>query len=119
MQDWHSTCLGRRTLPRDLSAFGIQAFFNFAEGRVIDERRGPAFKLALALHIGFLRMTARLLEAVRIVLPPLSDSSAVAGFFANLTAGQYLPMRRLHNVQIVCDSRCGMTFSQGAGNVGH
>ncbi len=25
MQDWHSTCLGRRTLPRDLSAFEIEA----------------------------------------------------------------------------------------------
>jgi hypothetical protein len=30
MQDWHSTCLGRRTLPRDLSAFEIEAFFNFS-----------------------------------------------------------------------------------------
>jgi Domain of unknown function (DUF4158) len=62
MQDWHSTCLGRRTLPRDLSAFEIEAFFNFsdAERRVIEDRRGPALKLALALQIGFLRMTGRL-----------------------------------------------------------
>ncbi len=73
MQDWHSTCLGRRTLPRDLSAFEIEAFFNFsdAERRVIDGRRGPALKLALALQIGFLRMSGRLLEAVRIVPPAL------------------------------------------------
>jgi hypothetical protein len=73
MQDWHSTCLGRRTLPRDLSAFEIEAFFNFsdAERRVIEDRRGPALKLALALQIGFLRMTGRLLEAVRIVPPAL------------------------------------------------
>src|SRR5580692_283189 len=57
MQDWHSTCLGRRTLPRDLSSFEIEAFFNFsdAERRVIEVRRGPALKLALALQIGFLR----------------------------------------------------------------
>jgi hypothetical protein len=56
MQDWHSTCLGRRTLPRDLSGFEIEAFFNFsdAERRVIDDRRGPALKLALALQISFL-----------------------------------------------------------------
>ena len=73
MQDWHSTCLGRRTLPRDLSAFGVEAFFTFsdAERRVIEERHGPALKLALALQIGFLRMTGRLLEAVRIVPPAL------------------------------------------------
>jgi len=73
MQDWHSTCLGRRTLPRDLSSFEIEAFFDFsvAERRVIEVRRGPALKLALALQIGFLRMTGRLLEAVRIVPPAL------------------------------------------------
>jgi hypothetical protein len=73
MQDWHSTCLGRRTLPRDLSAFEIEAFFHFSEveRRVIEDRRGPALKRALALQIGFLRMTGRLLEAVRIVPPVL------------------------------------------------
>ena len=73
MQDWHSTCLGRRTLPRDLSSFEIEAFFNFsdAERRVIEERRSAALKLALALQVGFLRMTGRLLEAVRIVPPVL------------------------------------------------
>jgi hypothetical protein len=73
MQDWHSTCVGRRTLPRDLSAFEIEMFFNFsdAERRVIEDRRSPGLKLALALQIGFLRMTGRLLEAVRIVPPAL------------------------------------------------
>jgi hypothetical protein len=38
---------------------------------VIEERRSSALKLALALQIGFLRMTGRLLEAVRIVPPAL------------------------------------------------
>jgi hypothetical protein len=38
---------------------------------VIEERRGPALKIALALQIGFLRMTGRLLEAVRMVPPAL------------------------------------------------
>ena len=73
MQNWQSTCLGRSTLPRELSAFEIEAFFNFsdAERRVIEDRRGSALKLALALQIGFLRMTGRLLEAVRIVPPAL------------------------------------------------
>jgi hypothetical protein len=43
MNDWQSTWLGRRSLPRDLSGFEIEAFFNFsdAERRVIEERRGP------------------------------------------------------------------------------
>jgi hypothetical protein len=38
MNDWQSTCLGRRSLPRDLSDFEIEAFFTFseAERRVIE-----------------------------------------------------------------------------------
>ncbi len=73
MNDWQSTWLGRRCLPRDLSDFEIEAFFTFTgnERRVIEERRGPALKIALALQIGFLRMTGRLLEAVRMVPPAL------------------------------------------------
>ena len=38
---------------------------------MIEERRGPALKIALALQIGFLRLTGRLLEAVRMVPPAL------------------------------------------------
>ena len=68
--DWQSTYLGRGALPRDLSGFEIEAFFTYCEPerRVIDdERRSPSLKLALALQIGFLRMTGRLLEALRVV----------------------------------------------------
>ena len=59
MNDWQSTWLGRRSLPRDLSGFEIEAFFTFCgnERRAIEERRGPALKIALALQIGFRRMT--------------------------------------------------------------
>src|SRR5665213_1824624 len=61
MNDWQSTCLGRRSLPRELSAFEIEAFFNVsdAEQRMIKERRSPALKFALALQIGFLRTSNR------------------------------------------------------------
>lgn len=55
---------------RDLCGFEIEAFFTYSEPerRVIDdERRTPALKLALAPQIGFLRMTGRLLEALRVV----------------------------------------------------
>ena len=31
MNDWQSTCLGRRSLPRDLSDFEIEAFFTFSD----------------------------------------------------------------------------------------
>jgi hypothetical protein len=74
MNDWQSTYLGRGALPRDLSGFEIEAFFTYSESerRVIDdERRSPTLKLALALQIGFLRMTGRLLEALRMVPPAL------------------------------------------------
>ncbi len=74
MNDWQSTYLGRGALPRDLSGFEIEAFFTYSESerRVIDdERRSSSLKLALALQIGFLRMTGRLLEALRMVPPAL------------------------------------------------
>ena len=74
MNDWQSTYLGRGALPRDLSGFEIEAFFTYCESerRVIDdERRTPTLKIALALQIGFLRMTGRLLEALRMVPPAL------------------------------------------------
>ena len=73
MQGWQTTYLGMRELPRDISGFELQAFFTFspAERALIDARRGDAHKLGLALHIGFLRMSGRLLDAFRIVPPAL------------------------------------------------
>ncbi len=72
MDTWHATFLGRRHLPREISAFEVEVFFQFSaeEARIIDERRRPELKLGLALQIGFLRMSGRLLDAVQIV-PPL------------------------------------------------
>ena len=65
MDSWHATFLGLRHLPREVTAFEIEAFYQFSaeECRVIEERRRPELKLALALQIGFLRMSGRLLEA--------------------------------------------------------
>jgi hypothetical protein len=72
MDSWHATFLGLRRLPREVTAFEIEVFFQFsaAESRIIEDRRRLELKLGLALQIGFLRMSGRLLEAVRIV-PPL------------------------------------------------
>jgi Domain of unknown function (DUF4158) len=72
MDSWHATFLGRRHLPREVTAFEVEVFFQFSaeEARIIEERRRPELKLGLALQIGFLRMSGRLLDAVRMV-PPL------------------------------------------------
>jgi hypothetical protein len=72
MDSWHATFLGRRHLLREVTAFEIEVFFQFSaeEARIIEERRRPELKLGLALQIGFLRMSGRLLDAVRMV-PPL------------------------------------------------
>ena len=69
MQSWHTTYLGLRELPREISTFELQAFFTYSrpERELINARRGDTHKLGLALHIGFLRLSGRLLDAVRIV----------------------------------------------------
>ena len=53
MQGWHTTFLGMRGLPRDISDFEMKAFFTFdgAERDAINARRGDSHKLGLALHI--------------------------------------------------------------------
>jgi hypothetical protein len=65
MQGWQTTFLGMHELPRDMSDFEMKAFFTFdgAQREAINARRGDAHKLGMALHIGFLRMSGRLLGA--------------------------------------------------------
>ena len=95
MDRWHATFLGLRHLPREVSAFEIEAFYQFSaeECRVIEERRRPELKLALALQIGFLRMSGRLLEAVRIV-PPLLWKHLGARF--NVAAPDLASLRAMY-----------------------
>jgi len=54
MDNWQSTFLGLKQLPRELTAFEIEAFFTFtlAERQIIEDRRRPTLKLGLALQIG-------------------------------------------------------------------
>lgn len=65
-------CFGER----EVTAFEIAVFCQFSadECRIIEERRRPELKLGFALQIGFLRMSGRLLEAVRFgsdrIVPP-------------------------------------------------
>jgi hypothetical protein len=69
MQSWHTTYLGLKELPRDLSAFELQTFFTYshAEREIIDARYGATHKLGLALHMEFLRLSGRSLNAVKVV----------------------------------------------------
>jgi hypothetical protein len=69
MDKWQSQFLGLKQFPSELSDFEIQAFFTFtaAERVVIDSRRQSALKLGLALQMGFLRMTGRSMDSVRMV----------------------------------------------------
>lgn len=73
VQSWRATYLGLKDLPPELSDFELQAFFTYsrAERAVIDARRSASHKFGLALHIGFLRLSGRVLNAVRIVPAPL------------------------------------------------
>lgn len=73
MNHWQAIFLGLKRLSRELSGFEIEAFFTFSarERAVIEARRDSSLKLGLALQIGFLRMSGRLLDAVRIVPPAL------------------------------------------------
>ena len=69
MNPWQATFFGLKQIPRELTAFEIEAFFTFTatETQVIEQRRRPALKLGLALQISFSRMSGRVLDAVRIV----------------------------------------------------
>lgn len=69
MQRWQSTFLGIRQLPKELSGFELQAFFTFSNAELdfIHARSADTHKLGLALHIGFLRLSGRLLDAKRMV----------------------------------------------------
>ena len=50
MQSSHTTYLGLRELPRDISTFELQSFFTYsgAERELINARRGNAHKLGFA-----------------------------------------------------------------------
>jgi len=69
MDRWRSTYLGLRELPRELTAFELQTFFTLSVGEreAIAQRRSVTHQLGLALHIGFMRMSGRLLDAFRVV----------------------------------------------------
>ena len=88
MQTWQAVFLGARELSREISAFELEAFFTFsgAERQLIEQRRDPSLKLGLALQMGFLRMSGRLLDAFRIVPGNLCDTSVRSSTLRRLTS---------------------------------
>lgn len=65
MDHWRAPYLGLREIPPSLDDFELTTFFSFsaAELAAIRSLRKPLHRLALALQIGFLRMTGQTLSA--------------------------------------------------------
>lgn len=75
MSRWEHRYLGEDGFPATLSALEIEHFFTLDEGELasVRERRGPLNRLALALQVGFLRMTGRTLNSVELIPPGILD----------------------------------------------
>jgi TnpA family transposase len=75
MSRWDHRYLGDERFPPTLSAFEIEHFFTLGEDEraLVRERRGPLNRLALALHIGFLKMTGGTLNSVEIIPAAVLD----------------------------------------------
>tara|TARA_R110002073_G_scaffold146502_1_gene299032 strand:+ start:10259 stop:13153 length:2895 start_codon:yes stop_codon:yes gene_type:complete len=73
MERWRIHFLGVRNLPADLSDFEQAHFFSFdSETRqAIRGRRNDCHRLGFAIHLGFLRMTGRPLDAFEHIPPSL------------------------------------------------
>lgn len=113
MDHWKGSFLGLKRLPRELTDFEIEAFFTFtftlAERALIEGRRRPELKLGLALQIGFLRMSGRLLDAVRMVPPALwrhlgSRFSIAAPDLASLRAMYRRAPTLIEHQQLACEA---------------
>lgn len=67
MDHWHAPYLGLRHIPPELNEFELNTFFTFSskERALIEARRNDLYRLAVALHLGFVRMTGRTLDAYR------------------------------------------------------
>ncbi len=66
MEHWRTPYLGLREIPGGLNDFELTTFFSFssAELAIIRSLRKPLHRFGLALHMGFIRMSGRTLDAV-------------------------------------------------------
>jgi Domain of unknown function (DUF4158) len=72
---WEHRYLGEDRFPETLSGLEIEHFFTLDESELasIRERRGPLNRLALALQVGFLKMTGGTLNSVELIRPEILD----------------------------------------------
>jgi hypothetical protein len=65
VQHWQLPFLGLHEFPADLTEFEIRYFFTFTphEREAIVSRYGDHHRLAAAVHLGFIKMTGRTLDA--------------------------------------------------------
>src|SRR5947209_14400996 len=75
INQWEHRYLGEERFPETLSALEIEHFFTLDEGELasIRERHGPLNRLALALQVGFLKMTGGTLNSVELIPPEILD----------------------------------------------
>jgi TnpA family transposase len=75
MSRWDRRYLGEERFPTTLSGFEIEHFFTLGEDELasVRQRRGRLNRLALALQIGFLKMTGRTLNSVEIIPAAVLD----------------------------------------------
>ena len=69
MQGWRLGFLGIETIPRWLGEFEIEQFFRLSPSEIatVKTRRGNDMQLGLGLHIGFLRMSGRVLNSTDVI----------------------------------------------------
>jgi TnpA family transposase len=72
---WEHRYLGEERFPATLSALEIEHFFTLDVHELarVRERRGPLNRLALALQIGFLKMTGNTLNSVELIPAAILD----------------------------------------------
>jgi hypothetical protein len=126
VQPWQATFPGRKQLPREVSGFEIEAFLTFtaSERPLFDARRDPSLELGMAPQIGFLRMSGRLLDAVRI-LPPALWQHLGSQFGEQASLGPASPRRALResicgaSSRIRCRSATGLNVQQHLMRIRH
>jgi hypothetical protein len=75
INQWEHRYLGEERFLETLSALEIEHFFTLDESELasIRERRGSLNRLALAIHVGFLKMTGGTLNSVELIPPEILD----------------------------------------------
>lgn len=69
MQSWRLGILGIETIPPWLGEFAVEQFFRLSPSEIatIRTRRGNDMQLGLGLHVGFLRMSGRVLNSSDVI----------------------------------------------------